>query len=210
MLADAFDERFFNTSRGRVITLLRRASRTVEELAQELSVTDNAIRAHLVALERDGLVQQDGVRRSIGKPAFIYRLTPKADQLFPKPYALVLNQLLDVLVAQIGNQQTESAMRELGIKIASGFPPSQGDARTRLQAAAAVLNQLGGLAEVQEQEGEFRIQGYSCPLAAVVPGHPQVCKLAESMLRQLTRASIQEQCNREEPWHCCFILKTSE
>ena len=52
------DERFFASTRGQIVTLLRRALRTVDELAGELGLTDNAIRAHLAALERDGLVTQ--------------------------------------------------------------------------------------------------------------------------------------------------------
>lgn len=48
-------QRFFESTRGRIIMLLRRASRTVEEVAQELDLTDNAVRAHLTTLERDGL-----------------------------------------------------------------------------------------------------------------------------------------------------------
>src|SRR6266496_4119842 len=76
--------RFFASTRGRIVTLLRRNSRTVEELAQELTLTDNAVRAHLATLERDGIVQQRGVRRGSGKPSYIYDLTPEAEYLFPK------------------------------------------------------------------------------------------------------------------------------
>ena len=77
-------QRFFASTRGQIITLLRRSSRTVDELAQALDLTDNAVRAHLATLERDGLVQQRGVRRGSGKPASVYDLTVEADQLFQK------------------------------------------------------------------------------------------------------------------------------
>ncbi len=49
---------FFASTRGQIITLLRRSSRTVDELAQVLDLTRTAVRAHLAALERDGLVQR--------------------------------------------------------------------------------------------------------------------------------------------------------
>ena len=57
------NQRFFTSTRGRIVTLLRRASRTVDELAAALDLTDNAVRAHLATLERDGIVQQRGARR---------------------------------------------------------------------------------------------------------------------------------------------------
>jgi predicted ArsR family transcriptional regulator len=46
------DERFFASLRGQVVTLLRHGDQTVEELAQALGLTDNAVPAHLVTLER--------------------------------------------------------------------------------------------------------------------------------------------------------------
>jgi len=67
---------FFASRRGQIITLLRRSSRTVDELAQVLGLTHTAVRAHLAALERDGLVQQRSERRSSGKPSSVYDLMP--------------------------------------------------------------------------------------------------------------------------------------
>ncbi|HET8631769.1 MAG TPA: ArsR family transcriptional regulator, partial [Thermomicrobiales bacterium] len=81
-----WERRFFGSTRGRVLALLRRASRTVDELARALGLTDNAVRAHLATLERDGLVRQEGLRRGAGKPAYAYDLTPAAERLFPSAY----------------------------------------------------------------------------------------------------------------------------
>jgi predicted ArsR family transcriptional regulator len=78
MANGSWDQRFLSTTRGQVVVLLGRAPRTVEELATELGVTDNAVRTHLSSLERDGLVRQNGLRRSGGKPAFVFDVTPAA------------------------------------------------------------------------------------------------------------------------------------
>src|SRR6266581_7262549 len=94
MSSSNWNQRFFNSTRGRIVTLLRRGNKTVDELAQELELTDNAIRAHLATLERDGFVRQQGARRSASKPAYVYELGPAAEQLFHKAYEPVLQQLL--------------------------------------------------------------------------------------------------------------------
>ena len=112
------DQKFFHSTRGQLVTLLRRAGHTVEELARAVSLTDNGVRAHLAILERDGIVRQRGsVRRGSGggKPAYIYELTPEAEDLFPKAYELVLRQLLDVLAVQLGPQQSEALLRSVGV-----------------------------------------------------------------------------------------------
>ena len=92
-MATNWDEKFFESTRGRMITLLRRSRRTIAELARALGLTDNGVRAHLAILERDGVVRQRGwVRRGSGggKPAYVYELTSEAEDIFPKAYALVL------------------------------------------------------------------------------------------------------------------------
>src|SRR5688572_21385928 len=75
------------SSRGRVVRLLRRAAQSVNELAATLGLTDNAVRAHLLRLERDGLVQQAGTRPGFRKPEAVYEITADAEHLFAKAYA---------------------------------------------------------------------------------------------------------------------------
>src|SRR5947199_9506190 len=169
-----WNKRLANSTRGQIITLLRRASRTVEELAQALDLTDNAIRAHLATLERDGLVRQQGARRGAGKPAFVYELTPETEQLFPKAYGSVLRELLNVLKAHLPPNEVETLLRIVGQHIAGQWNITSDDLRTQLEAAVNVLDELGGMAELELREDTYSIRGYSCPLAAVVPGHPAV------------------------------------
>ncbi len=204
MPATRWDQRFFASTRGQVVALLRRASRTVEELAHILRLTDNAVRAHLASLERDGLVRQHGVRRGVGKPAYAYELTPEAERLFPKAYGPVLHGLLDVLAERMPPEELEALLRGVGRRLAVGPMVPAADWRARLEAAVAVLNELGGLAELEERDGAFVIRGYSCPLAAAVPGHPEVCKLAEVLLTEVVGAPVRECCDRGERPHCQF------
>src|SRR4051812_15500662 len=84
--------RFLETTRGQVVKLLRRGARTIEELAAAVGLTDNAVRNHVTALERDGMVRSVGIRRTAGagKPAVLYELHPDADALLSSAYAPVL------------------------------------------------------------------------------------------------------------------------
>ncbi len=173
-----------------------------------MNLTDNAIRAHLATLERDGFVRQRGVRRGSGKPSYIYSLTPEADQLFPKAYVQVLNQLLEVLNAHMVPAEVEKLMRIVGRRIAAQWSIQGSDLHTRLELAVNVINELGGLGELEQRDGTYYIRGYSCPLAAAVPGHPQVCHLIETLLTELVGVPVQEQCERGETSRCCFVITT--
>jgi predicted ArsR family transcriptional regulator len=203
------DERFFASTRGRVTTLLRHGDRTVEELAQALGLTDNAVRAHLTTLERDGLVRQAGLRRGTSKPAYAYTLTPAAERLFPKAYGTLLRILLDVLLERLPSSAVDDAVREVGHRVAAGQTVPNGELRDRVDRALAMLGELGGLAEAEEREDGFIIRGASCPLAAAVPGHPEVCHLAETLLSDLIGVPVAECCQRGDQPRCCFAVPLS-
>lgn len=197
---------FFASTRGQIVTLLRRSSRTVDELAQALNLTHTAVRAHLASLERDGLVKQSSERRGSGKPSSVYDLTEASEYLFPKSYGLYLDQLLDILGERKPADEVGTLLREVGLRIAAQWTIPPGDLPIRLDGAAQVLNELGGLME-RETEGEtLCIRGYRCPFAAVVQEHPEVCDLAETLVTQLVGVPIQEQCGRTGPEPCRFVV----
>jgi predicted ArsR family transcriptional regulator len=201
------DEKFFESTRGRMVTLLRRSGRTVEELARALGLTDNGIRAHLAVLERDGIVRQRGsVRRGSGggKPAYVYELTVEAEELFPKAYEPTLRRLLDVLAERLGSEESEALLRSVGRRLVEGKTVPTHGTRARLEEAVGVLDELGGLAELEEQDGTLVIRGYSCPLAAVTPDHPEVCRLAEALVAEVAGVPVHERCDRSERPRCCF------
>ena len=208
-----WDRKFFDSTRGQAVTLLRRSGRTVEELARALGLTNNGVRAHLATLERDGVVRQRGsVRPGIGggKPAYVYELTPEAEDLFPKAYEPVLRHLLDVLSEGPEPKGSEALLRDVGRRIAEGRNVPDDGVRARLEEAVAVLNELGGLAELEEHEEGITIRGYGCPLAAVAPRHPEVCRMSETLISELAGVPVREHCDRGGRPRCCFEVAAPE
>jgi predicted ArsR family transcriptional regulator len=208
------DKRFFESTRGQIVTMLRASPCTVDELAGKLDLTDNAIRAHLLTLERDGLVRQSGLRRGPRKPHFTYALTPEADALFPKAYDALLNQLIAVLKNRLEPAEIEEVLREVGRAIASGAPEGEGaDLEKRIHTAVRVLETLGGATEIEHGDDQIVIRGHGCPLAAAVSVHPEVCHLAETLVAEIVKVPVKEHCDRSESPKCRFEIsleKTQE
>jgi len=206
-----FDKRFFDSTRGQIVTLLRGAPCTVEELAGKLNLTDNAVRAHLSTLERDGLVRQSGLRRGPRKPHFTYVLTEEADKLFPKAYDALLNQLIAVLKSRMEPAEIEEVLREVGRALAADAPAGPNvSLESRVQTALKVLEAIGGAAEIEQHGDKIVIAASGCPLAAAVAVHPEVCRLAETLVAEIVKVPVEERCDRTGRPKCRFELSPKE
>jgi predicted ArsR family transcriptional regulator len=212
MKTTKLDERFFGSTRGRIVGLLRSGSGTVNELAEKLELTDNAVRAHLITLERDGLIRQSGVQRGSRKPHFSYELTSEAERLFPKAYDALLNQLITILKGRLPPDALEDVLREVGRSMASPHSSDKNpdDLEGRLQNAVEVLRAIGGSPGVEREGGHIFIRSGGCPLSAAVVEHPEVCELAEALVAEIVGVPVRERCDRGATPRCCFELVNSE
>ena len=207
MPTTTWNARFFATSRGRIVELLRREGATVEALARALGMTTNAVRGHLSVLERDGMVRGEGVRRGVGKPAQIYGLTPLAEMNLSQAYAPVFRGLLDELGSRLRGTELEAVLRATGSRLAPQKAPAGASRETRIAAAERALAGLGGSTTVTEDGETTVIAGAACPLAEVVTGHPEVCCGLEALLGEVTGLPVQERCDRngDRP-RCRFVV----
>ena len=119
--------RFFESTRGKIVTLLRRSGMTADEIAQALGLTDNAVRAHLTTLERDGLVRPNGARHEgrVGKPATIYQLSPDVEPLFSKAYLPLLTFLVGALGERLREPELASLFRQAGRHLGASARPCE-------------------------------------------------------------------------------------
>jgi predicted ArsR family transcriptional regulator len=199
-------ERLTGETTSRLLSLLRRSRLTITALADALRLTDNAVRTHIAALERDGIVEHVGTQRGTGgKPARVYGLTSEGEELFPKAYALVLSGLIEEIARVDGWQRATTLLRAVGQRAASGTG-AQADREGRVAAAAAALRSLGGDVEVQRTERGYTLQGYACPLSAVTAKHPETCALARALVEEITGRPVTECCEQNDRPRCRFRI----
>lgn len=208
MKGTKFGQNFFESTRGQVLVLVRRGFGTVEELSARLEVTDNAVRSHLTTLERDGLIERRGVQPGLRKPHFYYALTPEAEELFPKAYSTLFNQLLATLKLRMKPEELEAVLLEVARSLAAGNTPeaseTAGDRATR---AVAALESMGGAPILENEDEKLLIRSAaSCPFDVSVSQHPEVCRLAETFLSEVTGLDVKEHCEKGSRPKCSFEI----
>jgi predicted ArsR family transcriptional regulator len=199
---------FPDSTRGRLLALLCPGSQTVFDLAEALGLTDNAVRAQLQRLERDGLVARAGSRRGVRRPHVEYQLTADGLELFPKAYEPVLIELLNVLRERL----RDGAPRELLVEAGRRLLRQQfgeiegGNPRQRLAEAVKRLNGWSLGIEIREDAGRTMIRSCSCPIASVTAVHPEVCGMFASALSEVLGARVKEVCEKGVRARCRFEL----
>jgi predicted ArsR family transcriptional regulator len=176
-------------TREAILRHLQREGRaTVKELGEVLGLTSTGIRQHLTVLERDGLVESHEERGKVGRPALVYRLTDRADSVFPKNYDVLANLLLEEVLAMNGQQQLQALLRRVSTRMVERHTQRlEGkDMEGRVAETVQILQDQGCVADWERQGDEFYIRECTCPYPKVAREHSAVCALEVDFVRQLT------------------------
>src|SRR5260370_743082 len=103
-----------------------------------------SVRGHLSVLERDGLITYEEERGKIGRPKYVYSLTERGHDQFPKNYHTLCNRVLDAVTSV-----SPDAASELASRIAEGWA-SEYQARVD---GKTLAEQVKVLAAIRSEEG---------------------------------------------------------
>jgi predicted ArsR family transcriptional regulator len=211
MEADDFLLTHLGNTRRRIVRLLRSEDRTVRELADELDLTRNAVRAQLSKLAGNGIVEITDRRPTRRKPEDVYGLTRMGEQFFPKSYDTLFNAVLSAL-REAEWVNADQILQDVGRRLAQSHKPSdlESDPAVRVDRARDVLEEIGGLPTVVEDGNSYRLEGTSCPIAASVRVHGEAaCDLARALIEELTELPVERQCDADgECPECAFVIGT--
>src|ERR1700675_4708482 len=160
MKPEHWRHRLLKGTRGQILALLRTENRTVNDLAAILHLTDNAVRAHLLGLESDDLVQKRGIRPGTRRPHAAYGLSSGAGDIFSKTNGRLLSHFLAVISKRLPPRALPATMREVGRAVAKEhLGRTKGRSRvTRIETALNLFNDLGGSAMLKNN-GKQLIHG---------------------------------------------------
>jgi predicted ArsR family transcriptional regulator len=162
-----------------ILKLLAKQELSAQALAESLGVSATAVRQHLDTLEALRLVERRKQITQPSRPTYLYRLSARGSEVFPKRYDLLLSLLVEVIAEREGaegvEQIVEAAARRFAQRAESRFP--RGDPAERLEALLAWMEQeLQWHADVTAEENDRRrVVIYQCPFRDVSSRQPRVC-----------------------------------
>jgi DeoR family transcriptional regulator, suf operon transcriptional repressor len=162
----AADMRPGEGTRGKILEELAVAPRTARDLAEQLGIQESAARGHLERLEQRGFVVPSFRREGVGRPRKRYVLTAEGQELFPRRYEMLLDSLMNELLAREGEGFASALFAEAARRMARDIArelPRNASVRQRAQALVAALNHLGFRSTVTEDsDGGLKIVRTNC------------------------------------------------
>ena len=183
-----------NTRRSIVKILKTEGAMDSAALAERLGLTPMGVRQHLYALQREKLVTAEERPGPIGRPAKHWRLTRRADALFPDAYAELNVALIDAVGATFGpaGLQQVFASREAKqrAEYARRLAPLT-SLKGRLKELAAIRTEEGYMAEVRaDRQGGYLFIENHCPICAAATACQGFCATELDLFRAVLGPAI--------------------
>jgi len=175
----------------RAITKLLKTEGPIDsaQLAERLGLTPMAVRQHLYALQREGLVTAEERPVPIGRPAKFWQLTREADRLFPEAYAELSVALIDSVKDAFGEEGLERVLTSRCARQRTDYGKriKPGDSlQKKLQELAKVRSEEGYMAEIRkEDDGTFLLVENHCPICAAANACQGFCSTELDLFRSV-------------------------
>jgi predicted ArsR family transcriptional regulator len=160
--------------------LLTKQELSAQALSEILHISAAAVRQYLETLNAVGLVSRRKVVTKPSRPTFLYRLSRRGAETFPKRYDLLLELITDVIRERGGEDAVgeivEASAERLAAQLHGRFDAA--DARRRWVSLMDWFEkELGWHADVSgDTAGVRRVRIHQCPFQAVSRRQqPSVC-----------------------------------
>jgi predicted ArsR family transcriptional regulator len=168
---------------------------TVEGLSKRLGITDNAVRQHLTALERDGIVFKGAMQSTGGRPEQLFGLTAAGHELFPRHYSwfaeLLINSLREEQGTEALRERLEGMGKAVGRQVATRLARAK-DKAERVRLLAEIMRELGYQSGSVETANEKlpAIEATNCVFHSLAQRYPEVCYFDLAMMSEVVGSDV--------------------
>lgn len=192
-----------------VVNHLKRsaAGLTVAELAARLDMSYMGAKQHCIELERDGYLDTFRRHRGVGRPELIYRLTAKAQDLFPQADNRLSLSLLEQARKLFGSGAPEKMLylhfQERAADYAGKLKP--GSLPERAAALVKLREKEGHMAEFAANPPRLIERHH--PMLGLMDVYPQTADLERDLFQKLLGVPVRREVSRVGGnYECVFFL----
>ena len=174
--------------------LKMRGGATPAELARHLGISREAVRQQLALLRERGWVgDRPRTAGGRGRPERVFRLTPAAEEQFPKFYDALTVTLIRTLGEKYGAEGLRVVLAEITDRQVDHWQEAlRGKAlRERIDALRGIYFDRDPFTEVQSDEEGAMLIEHNCPYLTAAQDEPRLCSVTVSTMKRLLGVEVE-------------------
>ena len=184
---------------------------SINEIANKLSVSRNAVQQHISVLKENGYIQTGDLKKTAGRPVRTFILTKTGLNHFPKQYAWFSELILTELKNEMGSEGLTSFLQKLGNTLAQSLLPQfEGKSpKERIVELSSIMDDLGF--QVTASPDDQHINACNCIYHDIAQKHHEVCELDKTLISTLLNQEIElVECMAKDEHICSFKIQNGE
>lgn len=205
---------------------------SISQLTKKLNIVTNAVRGHMVLLEKENLVTFRWLRQKKGRPLKIYKLSEDAEVYFTKKYDYLLNEIIKEIILLDGTEKLKFITYDweawVNAPIATkGLEKFQqilsslslrwaGEIKDKLNLSGLsfdetikrftdYLNAEGYLASLEKKPNGYILSNFNCVYRNTSKIYRDICGITPSIIKELTGASVSIRTTIHDGSPCCIM-----
>ncbi len=194
-------------------TLLRQPHRTINELAEAVSINPISVRHHLTNLQMEGLVSAEEERHGVGRPRLVYALTEDGMEKFPTRYLRLTTRLLAQMKESMPGPMVTKLFSQIADNLASEYSEQMRglSMEERLDFVKDMLAEEGFTVEWEKKGDEYQIHEISCPYYQIGVAHPEVCTVDQDLISKMLAVPANKiECILSGGAHCTYVVQSGQ
>jgi predicted ArsR family transcriptional regulator len=175
--------------RERAVSILKiKGPKSVKNLADEMDITTEGARFHLLKLEKEGLVESESVAEGRGRPKQIWSLTQKGHDRFPDAHATLTASLIETMRETLGQNAVDDVIGAHEKKTLSRYSAeiSESDSlEERVARLTEIRSREGYMAEYEEVENGFILIENHCPICTAAKACQGFCRAELNIFQEV-------------------------
>src|SRR5712691_12362390 len=185
---------FSSAKRQILLTLKRRGTVSLTDMAGELRISKMATLKHLNGLEAKGLVERSFKAGGRGRPRAFFNLSKNSTTLFPEAYTHMTLSALNFIEEKLGRDAVVRLLKQRAQEVLDTN-------RSRIP-DSALKDRVGELVKIRDEGGYMAEMGnarknvvemleHNCPIMAVAESFPEACGVEREMFQNLLHADVE-------------------
>ena len=177
-----------STSERILVFIKMNMKTTAARLSEELSMTKEGARQHLLKLEKSGLVESEPITEGVGRPITYYSLSEKGLERFPDSHAELTVDLLRSVKSLMGENALDMLIADRERRTYKRYEDAlmgHDTLEARLDRLSGMRTEEGYMADWKKENGEYFLIENHCPICAAATECQGFCRAELKNFKQL-------------------------